>query len=186
MEIRSNRESNSAAAWEPPQSLALGSEIVMLDGSVLLGRLPAQPGRVLGADAPRPGQGVVDLDEVVVARVELVAAEAGEELAHAGLELFFELWHVAAGVNVRHAHAELVLEAPEPGEEDGPGEQIVLAVWLFDHKGQVILNEASCHAHGIFLERSLRDVERLSRPQILDSDVGAPIQRRIPIWEIIH
>jgi hypothetical protein len=70
VEVRADGEDDAAAARQPTERLPLGPEVVVLDGLVLLRREPAHATwlAVFWADAGRPGEFVVDLDEVVVLR----------------------------------------------------------------------------------------------------------------------
>jgi hypothetical protein len=66
MEIRPYGKDNSAAPWQAPQGLPLRPEIMMLDRLVLLGCGPSNIGRVFVTDGMRPGEVVIDLEEIVV------------------------------------------------------------------------------------------------------------------------
>lgn len=174
LEVRADGEGDGARAGQAPQRLPLRAEVVVLDGAVLLRRVPADGmgGRVLGPDAVRPRQVVVDLDEVVVAEDGVLGPQAAEEVHHPLFQFLLVLGHRARGVDLREGHAEFVLEAPEPRQEDRPREEVVLPVFLFDHEREVVLDEAGGRHHGVFRQGPLDDVEGLPREEVVDADVG--------------
>lgn len=63
-----------------------------------------------------------------------------EEIHHPFLEFGLESRHVPRSVDFRKGHAEFVRQAPEAGEQDGAGEEVVLAVWALVHDGEVVLD----------------------------------------------
>ena len=139
MEIRPNREHHASTLRQPSQRLPLAAEIVVADRFVFLGRVPTDIGRIFTAYAVGPGEVVVDLQEVVVSGDDFLGFEAAEEIHHAFLEFLAELRDVSARVDFAEGHAEFVFEAPEAGEEDRAGEEVVLAVGALDHDGEVVL-----------------------------------------------
>lgn len=179
VEVGADGEDDAAGLGQAAQRLPLGPEEVVLDGPVLLGRVPADAVAVLGADRVAPRELVVDLEEVVVARDELLRLQPAEEVHHALFELLAELGHVARRVDLGQGHAYLVLEPPEPGEQDGAGEEVVLAVGALDHDGQVVLGESGAGLHRVFWQRPGRGVDVFVRPEVQDPRLRAFIQGRV-------
>lgn len=66
MEIRTNGEYDAAGARKTTESLAFAAEMMVCDGFVFFGCEPAYGGTIFGADGGGPGEGVVDLNEVVI------------------------------------------------------------------------------------------------------------------------
>lgn len=116
----------------------------MLDSFILLRRIP--PSRLRGtirvfvADGMAPCEVVIDLQKVVVSEDRGVRLHSAEKIHHPLFEFRFETGNVARGVDFRKGHAEFVRQAPEAGEQDGTGEEVVLAVGAFVHDGEVVLD----------------------------------------------
>lgn len=151
----------------------------MLHRAVLLRRVPADLLAVLAPNTPAPRQVVVDLDKVVVARIDILALEPPEETQHSALQLLAKLRHVARRVDLAERHADLVLEAPEAGEQDRAREQVVLPVLALDHDGEVVLHEARAQHHGVLGQRALVGAQVLAGPEVADALGGALVQRRV-------
>ena len=81
-------------------------------------------------------------------------------------------------------HAEFVLEAPEAREKDGAREEIVLAVFPFDHEREVILDEPCGHLHWVFGQWPLDDVERVAYKEVVDPESGLFEERGVALGEI--
>lgn len=179
VEVGADREDDAAGPGQAAEGLPLGAEEVVLDGPVLLGRVPADPVAVLGSDGVAPRELVVDLEEVVVARHEFLGLQPAEEVHHALFELLAELRHVARRVDLGQRHADLVLQPPEPGEQDRPGEEVVLAVGPLDHDGQVVLHESRARLHRVLGQRPGRCVDVFVGPEVQDPRLRALVQGRI-------
>lgn len=90
MEIGADGEDHATTSRQAAQGLPLAAEEVVADGAVALRGVPGCGAGVLGADAVGPGQVIVDLDEIVVARHHLLRLQAAEEIHHALLQLGLE------------------------------------------------------------------------------------------------
>lgn len=185
VKVGADGKHDAAGLGQAAQGLALGAEVVVADGAVLLGRVPADAVRVLAADRVAPGQLVVDLDEVVVARDQLLGLEPPEEVHHALFQLLAELGDVPGRVDLRQRHADLVLEPPEARQQDRPGVQVVLPVRLLDHDGQVVLCQPRARLHGVFRERARLGVEVFAGPEVSDPLVAALVEGRVAVAEVV-
>lgn len=131
-----------------------------------------------------PGEVVVDLDEVVVPQHGLARLDPAEEIHHALLELRLEARDVARGVDLGQRHAELVAQPPEPGEQDGAREEVVLAVGLLEHDGEVVLDEAAGHGHGVFGQGAGGDVEGFGGEEVVDARRGGAEEGGVALGEV--
>ena len=78
------------------KTLALAAKEVVFNGFVGFGRVPRHFFCVFRADAVRPGELVVDLDEIIVSLNGGVGLDAAEEVHHSLLKLLFVAWDIAA------------------------------------------------------------------------------------------
>lgn len=169
--------------------MPLAAEIVVRDGFVFPRRVPAQglgllAVGVFGADGRAPREVVVDLEEIVVAEDGLGGLDPAEEVHHAFFQFGFEAGDGARGVDFGEGHAEFVGEAPEAGEEDGAGEEVVLGVRAFEHDGEVVLDEARAGGHGVFGEGAVRDVEGFVGGEVVDSGWGGAEEGGVALGEV--
>ena len=158
---------------------------MVLNRLVLLGRAPRHVLGVFRANAVRPRQAVIDLQEVVVPEDGLLGPEAAEEVHHALLELFTELRDVAGGVDLGERHAEFVGQPPEASEQDGAAEQVTLAVGLLEHQGQVVLYEACAGRDGVFGKGVRSDVEGLAGEEVVDASTRAAEEAGIALGQVV-
>lgn len=177
-------KSKEKAGNAPPQTLPLAPKHVTLHRLVLLRREPPYPLPVLAPYALAPRQPIIHLDEVVVPQHGAPRLHPPEEVGHGLLELVLEPGHVPAGVYLAEAHPELVLEAPEAGEQDGAREEVVLPVGAFEHDGEVVLDEARGELHRVFGEGPREDVEGLARGEVVHAHGRLLEERGVALREV--
>lgn len=156
----------------------------MLNRPILLRRKPPNPLRILIPNAMTPRQILIHLNKVIIPQHRILRLHAAEEIHHALLELVLEAGDVARGVNLTEGHAELVGEAPETREQDRAGEEVVLAIGLFEHDGEVVLDETGGDGHGVFFEGPLDDVEGFACGEVVDADGGLLEEGGVALREV--
>lgn len=82
-------------------------------------------------------------------------------------------------------HAKFVAQAPETGEEDGAGEEVVLAVGALEHDGQIVLHQASAGGHWVLGEGALYYVEGFARGEVVNSGGSGGIEGGIALGKVI-
>lgn len=60
-----------------------------------------------------------------------------------------------------------------------------MSVGPFEHDGEVVLDHACGHLHGVFGEGSFDDVEALACNEVVHAHCGLAVQRRIALGEIV-
>ena len=154
---------------------------------ILLRREPADLAlsAVLRANTATPPELIIDLDEIVVAQDGRLGLDAPEKVGHALLQLLAELRHVPARVDLGERHQPFVLEAPEAGEQDAAGYQVVLSVCPLEHDGEVVLDEAAAGRHGVFGEGPCGDVEGFVGVEVGYAEGGFAVEGWVAGGEVV-